>query len=205
MHTRLLSMSGVAALISVALVLPAQAAAESFPNKAGNYVSNHTEYFVAALVVAILILLLVVSITQRRNKAKAAKQKSPASPRFPPRSPLPRWRRHPPLRPPPPPPRARSKKGRWPANSSARLACNSDNNARRRQNAARKSGSPDAPANPSRPLPNSHKRRFPYPTPRLPPQRPSPRPQSLLARACLASAMPKSGAGARRRQRLSEN
>src|ERR1700712_2174932 len=43
--------------------------AESFPD----YVSDHTGYFVGALVVAILLLLLVVRISQRRAKEKAEK------------------------------------------------------------------------------------------------------------------------------------
>ena len=66
MRIRLLLLSCVAALASLALAVPAQAQADSFPNKAGNYVSDHIEYFVAGLVVAILLLLIVVSITRRR-------------------------------------------------------------------------------------------------------------------------------------------
>ena len=58
MRIRLLSLPGLAVFSLLALLLPAQAEAQSFPNKAGNYVSDHVEYFVGALVVAILLLLL---------------------------------------------------------------------------------------------------------------------------------------------------
>ena len=44
MRNRLLLLPCVAALASLALAVPAQAQAESFPSKAGNYVSDHTEY-----------------------------------------------------------------------------------------------------------------------------------------------------------------
>src|SRR3954453_21661188 len=54
-----------------ALAAPALAAAESFPDKASGYVSDHTGYFVAALLLAILVLLLVVNISRRRSKEKA--------------------------------------------------------------------------------------------------------------------------------------
>ena len=78
MRTRLFFPSCLVGIVSLAMALPAQAAAESFPDKASSYVSDHTGYFVGALVVAILILLLVVSISQRRNKAKA--KAGPAKP-----------------------------------------------------------------------------------------------------------------------------
>ena len=78
MRTRLFFPSCLVGIVSLAMALPAQAAAESFPDKASSYVSDHTGYFVGALVVAILILLLVVSISQRRNKAKA--KTGPAKP-----------------------------------------------------------------------------------------------------------------------------
>src|SRR5674476_973742 len=74
MRIRLLLSSSALGLASLAVVAPAQAKAESFPDKASNYVSDHTAYFVGGLVVAILLLLLVVSITQRRSKEKAKKQ-----------------------------------------------------------------------------------------------------------------------------------
>ena len=50
--------------------------ADSVPEKVSNYVSDHTIYFVAALVLAILILLLVVSITRRRAEEKEKKGKA---------------------------------------------------------------------------------------------------------------------------------
>jgi len=62
--------ASLAALVTLALVAPAQANAESFPNNVSNYVSDHTALFVGALVVAILLLLLIVSVTQRRSKEK---------------------------------------------------------------------------------------------------------------------------------------
>ena len=69
---------------------PATAAAESFPDKASDYVSDHTGYFVGALLLAILLLLLVVSISQRRSKEKA---KAAAAAGAPPRQPPPGRRR----------------------------------------------------------------------------------------------------------------
>ena len=69
MRSRIASLTYAAAL-ALALLAPAEAQAESFPSKAGNYVSDHIEYFVAGLVAAILLLLLVISVTQRRSKAK---------------------------------------------------------------------------------------------------------------------------------------
>jgi hypothetical protein len=71
MRTRLLLMSCFSALISLALVAPAQAEADSFPQKVSNYVSDNTANFVAALAVAIMVLLLVVCITRRRSEEKA--------------------------------------------------------------------------------------------------------------------------------------
>src|SRR4051794_33581537 len=53
-----------------ALAAPALTGAESFPDKASGYVSDHTGYFVAALLLAILVLLLVVNVSQRRSKEK---------------------------------------------------------------------------------------------------------------------------------------
>ncbi|MCW2988781.1 MAG: hypothetical protein JWM24_1719, partial [Solirubrobacterales bacterium] len=71
MPIRLLLSSCFVGLASLATLAPATAAAESFPDKASGYVSDHTGYFVGALLMAILILLLVVNVTQRRGKAKA--------------------------------------------------------------------------------------------------------------------------------------
>ncbi len=73
MRIRLLLSSCFVGLASLAAVAPATAAAESFPDKASGYVSDHTGYFVGALLVAILLLLLVVNVSQRRAKEKAAK------------------------------------------------------------------------------------------------------------------------------------
>src|SRR3954454_5312899 len=67
-------------LTVIALALPAAAQAESFPSKAGNFVSDNVEYFVGGLVAAILLLLLIVSIKQRRAKEKAKKAPPPATP-----------------------------------------------------------------------------------------------------------------------------
>ncbi len=61
----------------MALIVPAQAQADSFPSKAGNFVSDNIQYFVAGLVAAILLLLLVISITQRRSKETKKKKKEP--------------------------------------------------------------------------------------------------------------------------------
>ena len=84
MRTRSFFSSLAVGLASLALVAPAAAQAESFPSKASSYVGDHTGYFVAALLAAILLLLLVVSITQRRAKEKAkspgAKAPAPAPP-----------------------------------------------------------------------------------------------------------------------------
>ena len=63
----------VSALV-VALIVPAQAQADSFPSEAGDFISDNIQYFVGGLVAAILLLLLIVSITQRRSKEKAKKQ-----------------------------------------------------------------------------------------------------------------------------------
>jgi ABC-type phosphate transport system permease subunit len=68
-----------AGIIAVVMAVPADADAESFPSKASNYVSDHTGYFVGALLVAILILLLIVRITQRRAKQKEANRRAPAA------------------------------------------------------------------------------------------------------------------------------
>ncbi len=62
--------------LAVALIGPAQANADSFPSKAGDFVSDNIQYFVAGLVAAILLLLLVVSVTQRRSKASTNKKKN---------------------------------------------------------------------------------------------------------------------------------
>ena len=68
MRTRSLLTLCSGGLVSLSLAVPAAASAESFPDKASNYVSDHTGYFVAALLLAILLLLLVVNISQRRSK-----------------------------------------------------------------------------------------------------------------------------------------
>ena len=47
----------VVGLFAVALA-PAMAYADSFPEEASDYVSDHTGYFVAGLLAAILLLLL---------------------------------------------------------------------------------------------------------------------------------------------------
>ncbi|HEX8959542.1 MAG TPA: hypothetical protein VF770_06935, partial [Solirubrobacterales bacterium] len=73
MRTRLVALLPATVLL-LALPASAQASSESFPNKAGNYVSDHIAYFVGGLAVAILLLLLVISITHRRGKEKAKKQ-----------------------------------------------------------------------------------------------------------------------------------
>ncbi|HVY96652.1 MAG TPA: hypothetical protein VHA54_06790, partial [Solirubrobacterales bacterium] len=78
MRSRLLLAPVLALVAALALVVPAQASAESFPTKVSNYVSDHTAYFVAALVVAILLLLLVVSVTRRREEEKKKKKKAAA-------------------------------------------------------------------------------------------------------------------------------
>ena len=160
MRTRLLLLPCVAALASLALVVPAQAQADSFPNKAGNYVSDHVEYFVAGLVAAILLLLLVVSITQRRSKEKEKKAGTVAGASPPPVA-------RPPLRAeiaataqtaePPPgrrrrrrsPPVARRtareaprRNGGRPASSSARPAWSTASAARKRRSAARRRRTP---------------------------------------------------------------
>ncbi len=56
MRIRLLLSSCFVGLASLAAVAPATAAAESFPDKASGYVSDHTGYFVGALLIAILLL-----------------------------------------------------------------------------------------------------------------------------------------------------
>ncbi|HMI80147.1 MAG TPA: hypothetical protein VK480_00005, partial [Solirubrobacterales bacterium] len=63
-----------AGIIAVIMAAPAQASAKSFPEKASDYVSDNTAYFVGALLAAILLLLLIVRITQRRAKEKGRKQ-----------------------------------------------------------------------------------------------------------------------------------
>ncbi|HWO48001.1 MAG TPA: hypothetical protein VNM41_08065, partial [Solirubrobacterales bacterium] len=78
MRTRKSLPAAVAGIIAVLMVAPAQAGADSFPEKASDYVSDNTGYFVAALLVAILLLLLLVRISQRRSKEK--QQKQPAQP-----------------------------------------------------------------------------------------------------------------------------
>ena len=233
MRTRLLLLPSVAALTSLALAVPAQAQAESFPNKAGNYVSNHTEYFVAALVVAILILLLVVSITQRRGKEKAKQQKGspqpapsagappappperPGSPRLHPPAPLlsqpPRvWRPH--RRRLPPHHRARRRNGGAPASSSGRRAWSSASNDRRHRNVAGKREPLSAPGGAASPCRlarslNSHPSRRPPPALRFLKRHPSLRSQhgSRPAGDSSASVVPRSGAGARKRPRRSES
>jgi hypothetical protein len=67
-----------AGVVSLLLVAPATAAAESFPDKASDYVSDNTGYFVGALLLAILLLLLVVNISQRRSKKAKAAAAAPA-------------------------------------------------------------------------------------------------------------------------------
>ncbi len=74
MRTRSLVSTSLVGLLALALLVPAEASAKSFPSKVGDYVSNHTGWFVAALCAAILLLLLVVSVTQRRAKEKAEKE-----------------------------------------------------------------------------------------------------------------------------------
>ena len=71
MRIRLIFSSCFVGLASLAAVAPATAGAESFPDKASSYVSDHTGLFVGALLVAILLLLLVVSVSQRRSREKA--------------------------------------------------------------------------------------------------------------------------------------
>jgi Ca2+/H+ antiporter len=65
-------------ILTIAMVAPAQASADSFPEKVSDYVSDNTGYFVAALLAAILLLLLIVRITQRRSKEKQPKQAAAA-------------------------------------------------------------------------------------------------------------------------------
>ncbi len=77
MRIRLLLSSCFVGLASLAMIAPATAGAESFPDKASGYVSDHTAFFVGALLVAILVLLLVVNISQRRAKEKEAKGGAP--------------------------------------------------------------------------------------------------------------------------------
>src|SRR5436190_12224765 len=67
-------------LTFAALALPAAAQAESFPSKAGNFVSDNIQYFVVGLVAAILLLLLIVRITQRRAKEKPKNAPPAAAP-----------------------------------------------------------------------------------------------------------------------------
>ena len=44
-----------------------------------DFISDHVEYFVAGLVVAILLLLLVISVVQRRSKEKGQKKTAKAT------------------------------------------------------------------------------------------------------------------------------
>ena len=74
MRTRKSLPAVFAGIIAVLMVAPAQASADSLPEKVSDYVSDNTSYFVAALLVAILLLLLIVRITQRRSKDKQQKQ-----------------------------------------------------------------------------------------------------------------------------------
>ncbi|HWP32654.1 MAG TPA: hypothetical protein VNL97_02795, partial [Solirubrobacterales bacterium] len=73
MSARIASLWSAATVAVLALVLPAEAAAESFPSEAGDFVSDNIQYFLAGLVAAILLLLLVVRVTQRRGKEKEKK------------------------------------------------------------------------------------------------------------------------------------
>src|SRR4051794_41467060 len=74
MRTRKSFTAAGAGIIAVLMVAPAQAGADSFPEKASDYVSDNTGYFVAALLAAILLLLLIVRISQRRAKEKERKR-----------------------------------------------------------------------------------------------------------------------------------
>src|SRR5690349_11374910 len=46
---------------------------ESFPEKAGNFVSDNIEFFVGGLAVAILLLLLAVMVLRRRSETQKQK------------------------------------------------------------------------------------------------------------------------------------